>query len=279
MNNLKDLFEKIITKIYCLRLPQRVSTSLSDNQAYPQICLDAANQYKYFNKFRRNSFYASIVETVTGATGKKYLNVLLDDEQLMGKIDELKRNDLWGGPRTYSYEKVGRVSPTTLRYIKVFSDLQKYFGSLDGLKICEIGVGYGGQCRIITAASSPRIYCLVDIQPALLLAQRYLGNYISKAILSYSTMNELDDQNYDLCISNYSFSELPRTLQEVYLKKVILNSKAGYITYSDNFTPQGFNSYRVDELLKIIPGATKIEEVPKTGPNFIILWGIKNNAL
>ncbi len=265
--------EKIFTKIYCIFLPRRAGTSLSDNQAYPQVCLDASNKLKYFNKFRRNTVYASIVETVTRELGKKYLKVLEADKQILGYIEEFKKNDNWGGPVTYDYDVVGSISPTTLRYIKVLSDLHNFYGSLDGFNICEIGVGYGGQCRIVNAMFSPYTYSLVDIQPALQLAERYLSNYIIGSILSFKTMNELDYKDYDLCISNYAFSELPRSLQDVYLKKVILKSKMGYITYSDNFTPREFNSYRVEELLKIIPGAIKIDENPVTGPNSVILWG------
>ena len=276
MANLKRFFSRVFTKIYCLSLPRRTSTSLSDNQAYPQICLDAANNFRYFNRFRRNPVYAAIVETVTADLGRKYLDLLLPDKKIMEKIKKFKKNDDWGGPITYNYQELGDISPTTLRYIKVAADLREYFVNLDNFNIGEIGVGYGGQCRIIDVLFSPRSYCLIDIQPALQLTQRYLDNYPINSVLSFKTMNELDYKTYDLCLSNYAFSELPRPLQDIYLKKVILNSKRGYITYSDNFTPASFNSYRVDELLKIIPGAIKIKEEPLTGPNFIILWGREN---
>lgn len=278
-NNTKRFFEKVYTKVYCIFLPHKISTSLSDNQAYPQVCIDAANNFKHFNRFRRNPIYAGIVETVSEDFGKKYLDIFSKDKQIINNIEEFKKNDDWGGAIIFNYQDVGSISPTTLRYIKVLSDLRKYFIKLDGLNICEIGVGYGGQCRIVNAMSSPGSYCMVDIHPALQLAQRYLNNYIVNAVLSFKTMNELDyNKDYDLCVSNYAFSELPRSLQDVYLKKIILRSKMGYVTYSDNFTPPEFNSYRVDELLKIIPGAIKINENPVTGPNLIILWGIKNAA-
>ncbi len=275
MNLLKNFFEKVYVKIYCALLPKKVSTSLSDNQAYPQICLDAANNFKHFNRVRRNSIYRTIVETVSEEIGKKYLDFLVRDKNIMSHLEEFKKNDEWGGPITCDYNEVKNISPTTLRYVKVLSDLNKFFTGLDNLSICEIGIGYGGQCRIINAISSPATYYLVDIQPALQLSERYLSNYSTNAVLFFKTMNELELQDYDMCISNYAFSELPRYLQDIYLKKVILKSKTGYITYSDNFTPSNFNSYRVEELLKIIPGSIKIAEEPATGPNYIIMWGNK----
>jgi len=61
-------------------------------------------------------------------------------------------NDHVGDPERYLYDKL-LISPSTLRYCKVFSDLVNLFTSLDGYSICEIGGGYGGQCRIIDAGS------------------------------------------------------------------------------------------------------------------------------
>ena len=88
-------------------------------------------------------------------------------------------------------------------------------------------------------------------------------------------MNELEIQNYDLLISNYAFSELPRSIQDVYLKKIILNSKRGYITYNE-IVPESFNSYKKEELLNVIPNSFIIEERPITHENnCIIIWGDK----
>jgi phospholipid N-methyltransferase len=142
------------------------------------------------------------------------------------------------------------------------------------LNICEIGVGYGGQCRIINSVTSPDKYTLVDIKPALSLTQRYLDNYILNSVVRYKTMNELEIQNYDLVISNYAFSELPRSIQDVYLSKIILNSKKGYITFNE-ISPGYFNSYKREELIDIIPNSLIIEEKPLTHPkNCIIVWGV-----
>jgi N-acetyl-gamma-glutamylphosphate reductase len=76
-----------------------------------------------------------------------------------------------------------------------------------------------------------------------------------------------------LVISNYAFSELPRSIQDVYLKKIILNSKSGYITYNE-ISPSYFKSYKSEELVKIIPNARIIDEKPLTNKNnCIIIWG------
>ena len=178
-----------------------------------------------------------------------------------------------GTPKIYEYPGVGKISPSTLRYVKVYGDLISLFKNLDGLKICEIGVGYGGQCRIINNSSCPSTYSLVDIKPGLMLSQTYLDKFSLNSVLEYKTMNELESKNYDLLISNYAFTELPRYIQDNYLKKIILNSTKGYITYND-ISPGNFNSYKKEELLTMIQNSRIIEETPLTHKsNCIIVWG------
>ena len=90
-------------------------------------------------------------------------------------------------------------------------------------------------------------------------------------------------QSFDLVISNYAFSELPRNLQEIYMNKVILNSRCGYLTMNTGLVKKSekitssenkLRRYTSDELVKIIHGARLIREVPLTPPNnYIIVWG------
>lgn len=270
---MNKIFKKFLRNSSSLPLRNKISTSLSDNQLYPQVCLNAANDYRFFNQFRQNPIYNQILEHVTEKEGAAYLELITRDPVLLGEMEKFRQNDLHGTPRVYLYPNVGVISPSTLRYVKVLSDLKNMFRSLDGLKICEIGVGYGGQCRIINAHYVPASYRLVDIKPALLLAQRFLDNYAVKSTLAYMTMNELEKNTYDLAISNYAFTELPRHIQEIYLEKVILNSRRGYIIYND-INPAEFKSYKKEELLKVISGSRLIDEVPLTHPNnCVIVWG------
>jgi putative sugar O-methyltransferase len=252
----------------------RQSTSLSDNQIYPNFCNKASINLSVFANFRRNKIYQQILEHVDYKLGQDYLNeILKNNSEFLKEIEQFKENDKWGNPRVYNYPSVGKISPSTLRYIKVYSDLVYLFNNnLDGNDICEIGVGYGGQCRIIHSIDTPSSYTLVDIKPALRLSQTYLDNYILKTEIRFKTMNELSVQDYDLVISNYAFTELPRIIQDEYLKKVILKSKKGYITYND-IVPHSFNSYKKEELVELIPNSKILEEKPLTHKNnCIIIW-------
>ena len=266
-------FSKVFQKAEVAPAPRRMSTSVSDNQAYPQVCIDASTDYGCFNDFRRNPVYNQVLEHVSEDLGRQYLQLISGDTDLLKCMNIFKANDEYGNPRVCEYPAIGTISPSTLRYIKVLSDLKKHFQSLDKLNICEIGVGYGGQCRIINAYYKPATYRLVDIQPALALTQRFLNNYILHSVLTYATMNELSAGDYDLVLSNYAFTELPRQIQDVYLQKVILKSKRGYITYNE-IVPAEFNSYKADELAGMIAGSRILAEEPLTHPkNCIIVWG------
>ncbi len=62
----------------------------------------------------------------------------------------------------------------------------------------------------------------------------------------------------------------------MYLGKIILKSKRGYITYNP-LSHDALGGYSYDELLKIIPGSVRIDERPLTYKgNCIIVWGHKN---
>jgi len=253
-----------------------LKTSLSDNQKYPDFCIKASSDALVFSNFRQNSIYRQILEHVDEKTGGLYLDKIIRIRKgLLNDIDKIKDNDLYGNPDIVEYETVGKICPSTLRYAKVMADLLNMFQSLDGIKIAEIGVGYGGQCRIINSICKPKEYTLVDIKPALLLAQCYLDGYVLSPSMEYKTMNELVKQNYDLVISNYAFTELRREIQDVYLERIILNSKCGYLTYNE-ITPDNFKTYTKDDLINIIPNSHIVDEEPLTHPkNCIIVWGDK----
>jgi len=264
------LFKKMVQK-------NKLKTSLSDNDKYPNFCLKAANDLCVFSNFRQNKIYRQILEHVDKKTGQLYLDAIAEIRpELLKQIVQIKANDRYGNPDLVEYEGIGEICPSTLRYTKVLADLLNMFLSLDGLRIAEIGVGYGGQCRVINSICKPAEYTLIDIFPALRLTQCYLDGYVLSSTVKYQTMNELTTKDFDLVISNYAFTELRREIQDVYLERVISNSARGYITYND-ITPEEFRTYKKDELLKIIPNSHIIEEKPLTFTrNCIITWGMES---
>src|SRR2546426_6453581 len=122
----------------------------SDNGLYISLVEKANKKYRTFEHFKRHPHYTAVLEHVSREQGQKYLDVISrQSPELVSRIDEFKINDRVGDPITFSYAGIGRISPTTLRYIKVASDLVRIFKDLNGANISEIGVGYGGPLLVL----------------------------------------------------------------------------------------------------------------------------------
>lgn len=259
-----------------LELPQIIldgnSTSFSDYKEYRQIVAGAAADEKVFNLFRSHHQYFPILEHVSKDHGRSYLEIARKRSNLPGdwaqRCDPL--NNI-GGPPKYRYPSIGRFSPTVLRYVKVFSDLDLLFGPLKGQRCIEIGIGFGGQATVLDLLGEVEELQLYDLPPVLSLAEKFLSRAGVSATTSY-----LDGSNpplarrADLLISNYAFSELTRSIQLTYLEKVARQTSRGYITWN-SVSQDGLGP---EELLSLIPGSRLLEEEPKTHPdNVIIVWG------
>ena len=265
---------------------QAARTSITDQERYLDICTLAASDPSVFARFRRETAYLEVLDHVTESEGADYLKVLRRESSdlLREHLGVFRANDLYGSPNTYHYPEIGYLSPTTLRYIKVLSELERHFGDLTGKRIVEIGVGYGGQCRLIASYWRVRSYTLIDLDPALDLARVYLGKFVKSdpAILDPLEFLNPDAEfegPYDLCISNYAFTELSRKVQERYVDGVIRCSRSGYMTC--NFISQGFgiNSMSPEELITLHSGSEWLPEEPLTHPdNRILVWGTLSEA-
>lgn len=258
-------------------------TSMSDDNAYPALCHAASEDEKFFKDFRRNFIYNRVLEHVPQYQGQEYLDVINKNKTLEftnEDWDNFRKNDLYGNPRVYPYEVNGRtmaLSPTTLRYAKVLQDIVTLF-DMDKIKtVAEIGIGYAGECRVLTSyVNGIEKYSLFDLPEVLGLAKRYLGKFGNTDHIRFVDGTNIDvDDEYDFVISNYAFSELIRDVQDVYLKKVILKSKAGYMTWN-SLSCDVLDGYKLEELLELIPGSSVIAEEPLTATNnCIIIWGNK----
>jgi len=240
---------------------------------YREVCARAARETD-FAAFKRAPAYRAVLEHVTCEQGRDYLDwVAAQSPGLLPLLDRFRENDRLGSPLVCEYGESGPFSPTTLRYMKVYSDLLCFFGDLDGQRVLEIGGGYGGQCFVIHAGARPASYTLVDLPEPLKLQRRYLeANGVAGA--SFVAPGELDPHaEFDLVVSNYAFSECRREVQEHYLTTVLLRTPRGYAT-CNWITPPEFRSYGRAELLAAVPGSQFVDEEPLTGAaNAILLWG------
>ena len=233
-----------------------------------------------FNNFRRNFSYSEIVENVTYFQGIAYINRI---KQLdLGNFDYKAKhqNDSIGNPILFKFPEFGKISPTTLRYISVALEIKNRFGSDLTGDFVEIGGGYGGQISILAdyfRINSYGVYDLCDVQ---ILIKKYLDSINKIKNVEFLNLETSKPKDWDLVISNYAFSELPRKLQEIYIDKVLLKSQRGYLIMNsgrENLTNRSVGKLNLKELQDLLPSFEVLEEMPKTGPdNYVIIWGHKS---
>lgn len=204
---------------------------------YENACQLSVNDDNCFNVFKSNPSYNYMLEHISYNDGLVCYNSIKSNNNFLldkNNIDLFITNDLYGTPNIRKYDYF-YASPSTLRYIKVLSDLITHFNNLDNIVITEIGCGYGGQCKIIYDLFKPKQYNLIDLHYPLLLQQKYLYKFDNVKNANFIEADEIIENNRiieksDLIISNYCYSELTEGCQEIYFNNVIKNSNNGYIT-------------------------------------------------
>jgi len=254
------------------------NSSISDSEivaTYPSLCGSAARNFETFKKFRSSKVLVEVLDHVSIDQGNSYISEILKSGPWSEKFTKvLLQIDKVGKPRKFKFKPYGTFSPTLLRYLKVYKDLEKNFGSLDNLNIAEIGIGFGGQASLISLLSKPLSYTLYDIPPVLELAEKFMEEIDASGNLTFFDGRNPEPFDPDLVMSNYAFSELNRDVQDQYLQNVVLKSPRGYITWN-NLSEQTLRGYSLAELIRVIPNSQIRPEKPNTAEgNAIIVWGI-----
>jgi putative sugar O-methyltransferase len=253
-----------------------VIKSDSEGTFYEEAVENILSSESQFKRFRRKYDYREILEHVDFELGKEYfLRIKELDPQLKTAKKGFNRNDSIGSPRSYQYPHFEKISPTTLRYIAVALEIEKEIDFQNIHKIVEIGAGYGGQAAILDKLIPNLEYFIFDLP----LVQKLIGKYLSSlGMRNFTHMSLADTTNreFDLVISNYAFSELPKNLQIEYLEKVLLKSKNGYLIMNSgrgNSTGRSTGKLSLEEISDRIPGLLVKEEIPLTSPdNYVIYW-------
>ena len=250
------------------------NSSITDSEilaSYPSLCGSAAKNSEIFKKFRSSRVLVEALDHVSIEQGNDYILEILKNTSWSEKFTKvLVEIDKVGGPRKFKFRPYGTFSPTLLRYLKVYIDLEKNFGSLKNLNIAEIGIGFGGQASLISLLDKPLSY----IPPVLELAQKFTKELDVPGNFTFIDGRNPKSSNPDLVISNYAFSELNRDVQDQYLKNVVLHSPRGYITWN-NFSAETLGGHSLAELIRLIPNSQIHPEKPNTSEsNAIIVWGI-----
>lgn len=273
---------QILCDEYCTNYARKGGTSITDAKLWPCFCEIAANNQNVFKKFRSNPVTLFTCEHFEEKWDKQMIEALEKNENIIFSNEDwamFLKNDEVGGAikKEYIINKIERkANCTTLRYIRILQQILELFNNMSSVKrVVEIGGGYGGQCRILTAFCSIEEYTLIDLPEVLGLIRMYIKQFdIEDIDINYiDGTSDFSEAAYDLIISNYAFSEMQMNVQEVYLSKIISRAKKGFIIWN-NLSAERLGGYSLEEILARIPGAKTISEIPQTGTkNCIIVWG------
>ena len=254
----------------------------SDNGKYPELALKAALDPRIFSVFRRHHNYTDILEHVSRKQGEEYLKIIREKYKL--KDDEifeiLKPLMKIGSPKLFKLSNLSkRISTTGLRYLKIALDIKKLMGNNIG-NVVEIGCGYGGQAIILDKLLEIESYTFYDLWQVNLLIKRFIenSNFSTKyniATIKEDTFNIRDSWN--LCISNYAFSELPNSLQDIYINRILKNADKGFMLMNSGESGEfgDIKNHSQKELLNKLINAKIVNEIPLTHENnYLLTWGI-----
>lgn len=251
--------------------------SVSDNVTYPQFCQQASQDEKVFLTFRSNVIYKNILEHIEYETALEYFNLIkqkyrLSDSEIYSKIEKL---NYIGTPELIKISpNMPSISSTGLRYLYTGLEIKEFVdkNNIKTNNVIELGCGYGGQSLILDELLKINKYTYIDLPEVNLLIRKFLNNFTTSFDTVYETIETGAHENYNLFISNYSFSELPRNLQNKVIKNVINNSYSGYmIINSENFSPE-YRFLSKEDYQDLFDNYEIKNEIPQTsikGVNFV----------
>lgn len=211
---------------------------------YVTACREFVTDDSKFKNFKQDSRYKIILEHISKEESDLFISEMKNSESLTKKqLKEFKENDLNGNPELHEYEFFGKMSPSTIRYIKNTLDIFNFVGDKEIKNIVEIGGGYGGLCKTMNVLFDYDNYVLIDLPEVNALSKKYTDQFSKlEGKVSQLSLNELDRiEDIDLVISNYAFSECSQPAQMKYYNDVVANSKYFYMVYN-NITPGNMNS-------------------------------------
>jgi putative sugar O-methyltransferase len=248
----------------------RKRTSISDDTKYPELCLRASEDDSVFENFKNNSDYEPILEHVHESLGQSYYNcVEIKYPNMLKFLNSCSKNDEIGNPVKITYS-FGSFSPTTLRYLKVASDLSDLFDGVENMNVLEIGGGYGGQCLVSSMTHGFKSWTIVDLPEVSKLQKKYLEkNKIDN--VNFLSHDIVPTEKYDLIISNYAFSECTKSMQDFYLENYFNEDAKIYMTLNfieseDEDLNSSYDAFTLKNILK----TGYYREVPQTHPKNII---------
>ena len=241
----------------------KLSDSSSSDYEYLDVVRSAINDSEAYKSFRSNPGYKDILEHVGKDLANEYFENLckhLTNEEIFNYCSAIKNI---GSPELISINN-SSINPTSLRYLNVAIDIKNKFPNNSFENVIEIGAGYGGQAIILDKFFKIKNYYFIDLPDVNLLIEKFLNDHKVNFESHFATIDTINsNNNYDLIISNYAFSELPKNMQLDAINKILNKSKKGYMLVN-NFHKISFRYLSQNGYSKNIKNLKVHEEIPNS---------------
>ncbi len=276
-----------------LPLQPRRRSSITDNGWWSKFCARNAADDRRFARFRRMARHRLIVEATPPAEARQHFErVQRQTPHYRALFDRFLTLDRIGAPIMTEFAPDVWFAPNTVRYMRYLSDCETRFGNLDGATIVEIGIGFGGQCKIFFDRFRVGKYILIDLPGPIALARRVLTETLGpEAVAERLLFLEagktgapagLPEGRFDLAISTLAFSECHRSIQQGYIDNVLSRARCGYIHRNEISGFFGVKSLRLAEIEAALPAKLEIERDDITywyDRTDILSWGDRREAV
>lgn len=238
--------------------------SKSIAERYNKIVNDCLENEDVFSGFKSNPDYNSIVGMSKVWQADIWIKDIYENHpEVISLLPKIMKNDIYGRPDNWAYEKDIVLSPNTARYINSSLQIIDYFKYTAPINVSELGVGYGGLCYVMNCLLKINEYGLIDLPNVQNLAKKYLN------LLDVHNIVFEQPKNNDLFISEFCLSEFDdEQLYEFYYKHV-LTSKNIFLQMNLH------EEDRKSKFLKTIENDFNCvvrDEFPKTHwPNYTVL--------
>ena len=207
---------------------------------YIEVCKLIASDNEVFSSFRKNKCYSKILsggEKIVGENAIININKLGKLSVLIKNLEQLRKNDHFGGPQTHQYDDLGEIDPSTLKYFNSAMEITELVGDFCPTKIIEVGAGYGGLCRVLSIFFDFEEYVIVDLPEVIHVSEKYLSNFPElKGKVKFVSCDNLDsihiNGDIDLFIADSSLAELDLERQKKYTQKLAAHGKFIYVFWN-----------------------------------------------
>lgn len=249
-----------------------------DQSVFAACCREAVKEEAKFQVFKRDPFYSFLYQGYSYEEGWEALREIEQKHpSLLAHRDKFRTADQIGGPEVYDYGDFGVFSPTTLHHILRAGKIQEEMKQMPHASaMIQIGAGYGALCKILHDLGLWKTYAIVDLPEHLALARKVLGEQGIHNVAFYSIDEIPSSVQYDVAISDGSFSEFSRALQKRLIDKVLLHARAGLIwghVFPKHFGVEPFTLHELETYFKKHKlSSLKLHKTEDERTHFYLLW-------